>query len=475
LGGSSVPIRFAVRAFVSEVANELRKVRLIIAGAIGFALVLGVGSFAVWRTKLAHRVDSKLQKVKSAGLPTSGHELDQWYAEPTNGQNAALSVNQAAELLSNYPDARSNEVGRINFTDRFQILTNGQTELLRGYVALNEAALAKLDCSVNPANSRYPIDLSIGVDTPMPHLGKIKLLARLAQLKILAGSSANDPAVDAACATKMVYLARTLENEPILISQLVRMAVLNMTVHSLEWRLNRSGFDQNGLAFLSQVLADAERSNLVARALVGERAMIIPYFRMSAAEALRISRSEDGERGPPQRMLTGKPAAPLRITGFFERDLDFFLGVMQTNIAVAELAPPRSLVAQTAFEEAGSAAARHHYMLSSMLLPGFTHAVTREAECLARIRCARVALAVERFRGSHGYLPEKLADLGSETLGVVTLDPFDGAPLKYKIIPKGFVVYSVDHDGHDDGGRERPQRRKAGDATTYDITFTVAR
>jgi hypothetical protein len=273
---------------------------------------------------------------------------------------------------------------------------------------------------------------------------------------------------------KMVYLARTLETEPILVSHLVRMGILNMAVQSLEWTLNRRSFDQGELGRLTAVFTDCERTNLVARALIGERAVNIPYFRMSAAEALRIRRSEEGESAPPQRMLPGKPA-PLMMTGFFERDLDFFLDAMQTNITIAELPPPRSLAAETSMEEVSAAASRHHYMLSSMLLPGLTRAVSREAQCLARIRCARVALAVERFRQLHGQLPEKLSDLSSDELGGVPLDPFDGEAVRYKVIPKGYVVYSVDRDGHDDGGREPPPRKKTTDRTSYDLTFTVER
>ncbi|MGB7746152.1 MAG: hypothetical protein WBN75_02575 [Verrucomicrobiia bacterium] len=40
---------------------------------------------------------------------------------------------------------------------------------------------------------------------------------------------------------------------------------------------------------------------------------------------------------------------------------------------------------------------------------------------------------------------------------------------------KGYVIYSVGRDGHDDGGREKPADWKSSDKTTYDITFTVER
>jgi hypothetical protein len=41
----------------------------------------------------------------------------------------------------------------------------------------------------------------------------------------------------------------------------------------------------------------------------------------------------------------------------------------------------------------------------------------------------------------------------------VPLDPFDGQPLRCKLLPDGVVVYSVGYDGADNGGvinRESP-------------------
>jgi hypothetical protein len=47
--------------------------------------------------------------------------------------------------------------------------------------------------------------------------------------------------------------------------------------------------------------------------------------------------------------------------------------------------------------------------------------------------------------------------------------------LRYHRLAKGYVIYSIGADGHDDGGREKPADWKPGDKTTYDITFTVER
>jgi len=54
-------------------------------------------------------------------------------------------------------------------------------------------------------------------------------------------------------------------------------------------------------------------------------------------------------------------------------------------------------------------------------------------------------------------------------------DPFDGQPLRYHRLDKGYVIYSIGSDGEDNGGRERPASVKSTDKTHYDITFIVDR
>ena len=83
---------------------------------------------------------------------------------------------------------------------------------------------------------------------------------------------------------------------------------------------------------------------------------------------------------------------------------------------------------------------------------------------IPNLRTARVALAVERFRLANGKLPDKLDELSPMFLKKIPADPFDGKPLHYKKLDKGYVVYSIGEDGKDDGGNKK-----------NDITFTVER
>ncbi|NLV39622.1 MAG: hypothetical protein GXY15_00125 [Candidatus Hydrogenedentes bacterium] len=104
--------------------------------------------------------------------------------------------------------------------------------------------------------------------------------------------------------------------------------------------------------------------------------------------------------------------------------------------------------------------------------PHLAFSYEREFSCRTWVSLARTALAVERFRGATGRLPERLDDLVPEWLDEVPADYWnDGEPLSYRVREDGaFVVYSYGENRTDNGGVEVDTNwRRDGD-----VTFTVA-
>ena len=73
---------------------------------------------------------------------------------------------------------------------------------------------------------------------------------------------------------------------------------------------------------------------------------------------------------------------------------------------------------------------------------------------------------IEEFRAA-GY-PVTLKELDES----YSIPDGDGKELRYKKLDSGFVVYSVDEDLIDDGGREEPKDRRQ-KVPHWDITFTI--
>jgi hypothetical protein len=470
-------LRHAPQHMSTKGPNRLRKLRFATL-LITVAVLVVTGSSAVaWRIGLAYRVSSRLRALKTNGLPTSGQELNQWRVLVPDEQNAALVLTQAFSLMVDYPDIRSNKVARLfrlNPPRRKQPLTAEQVELLAGHVHLNEPALARAQEAFHLPNSRYPADCSLGCYTPLPHLNAVRDLVRVAQAKGYLTADSGDLRGAVGCVDAILGLARSLDDEPIVISQVLRNRSIKLAMFTLERILNRGSPEERELEEVASAFAAADRTNLMARALIGERAFNLPYFRMSLAEANRMTDSEENsEAHPAEPPLPGKQAAWVRLTGFFDRDMCYFLDVMETNIVLAALPPPENLVIGTNFETATRTAMRRYYGLSGALFSAFPRIGVSEATALAEARVARMAATLERFRQSQGRLPETLNELMPRWINSIPTDPFDGAPLRYHPLTNGFVIYSIGEDRSDDGGRQQVFPAKPTDKC--DITLTVER
>jgi len=76
-------------------------------------------------------------------------------------------------------------------------------------------------------------------------------------------------------------------------------------------------------------------------------------------------------------------------------------------------------------------------------------------------RVTMTALALRLYRKENGRYPEDLQALAPKFLPSVPSDPYDGKPLRYRKLQKGFKVWSVGGNRKDDGGvKVRDWQRK---------------
>lgn len=438
-------------------------------------LVVLVISFIVWRVILAHDISTKLAAIRAAGLPTSGAELNAYYPAVPDDKNAALVMTQAFALMRNFSDSRKEKIADFRIPPCGQPLTLAQKRLLSSYVKMNRAALAKAREAIKLPRSRYPIDFSQGLNTRL-YVRPLSELCRIAEYRALLTSASNQPNDVATSIIDMLGMARTLDEEPDIISQIGRGSLLNNATAILEYSLNTRAFSEIALDHLASAFGAIQQTNLMARAFIGERAMLIPYFQSKSAWIFMDEGIIPIPVPPPMKYW---------VLGVMGRDLVYYLGVMDTNIAFASLPFPRDLNTINNFESKAfnpleqhpyvSLHYHHPFEFSATFLPSTDILLKREAEYASELRCATAALAIERFRLAHGKLPEKIDEIVPQFLPAVPPDPFDGQPLRYHRLAKGYVVYSVGGDGHDDGGSEPPRKLKFTFQPGYDITFTVER
>jgi hypothetical protein len=76
----------------------------------------------------------------------------------------------------------------------------------------------------------------------------------------------------------------------------------------------------------------------------------------------------------------------------------------------------------------------------------------RVTETHALQRVTMTALALRLYRKENGRYPENLRQLVPKYLPSVPIDPYDGKPIRYRKLQKGFKVWSVGGNRKDDGG-----------------------
>jgi hypothetical protein len=446
-----------------------------VAMVFGCIVVLVVGSFALWRGLLAHSVNSQFAKIRAAGYPVSGAEINAWRGTVPDNENGARAISRGLAMIRTFPDSRSNLIFQVKTgrTNQWNAATRG---LVVSYLQLNAPALAAVREGLLLSRFRYPVDYSYDKATVLPYLSSLKQMGLITEME--ADLEAEEGHADQWPETVALELklARTIDDEPTLISHAVRSSIIRMSVSSAERNLNRAAPGDDACRKLQAAFTQAGATNLLPLVLAGERATTIPYFRMSLKDMQRTGQEDEpgSQPQPPQRM-SGKPLFGLWLLGFFERDLNFYLKTMDKAISLAALPPPASFELTNDMDSAGYLARKRFYIFSSMMLPACSKVTVQEAQMLARERLALTAFAVERYRLAKGRLPDSLGDLKPQFLDAVPTDPFDGQPIRYRRLPRGYDIYSIGLNGHDDGGQEAPEIRPPGDKTPYAITFIVER
>ena len=204
-----------------------------------------------------------------------------------------------------------------------------------------------------------------------------------------------DPAPAITNITTILALARTLDQEPCFISQLVRLKVIGRAFSTLEHRASAGPFSAGEIASLARAFDQTRITNVAAFALIGERAMTIPYFRMTRAEYTRLNPPKPDKEPNRDSPLACYGPAILKLVGYYELDYGTYLMGMNKAIARASNAPPENLRASSYLARVGEESTKRRRTLSGLLFSGYAGATSRENEGTAKQRLALSALAVE--------------------------------------------------------------------------------
>ncbi|HTG44801.1 MAG TPA: hypothetical protein VK633_09745, partial [Verrucomicrobiae bacterium] len=309
--------------------NTKRAKRLILL----FAALLIVAAMVAFRVIPSMGAQKRLRSIRAEGVPVSPLELDAWYKLVPATENRALLILEAAKELvepANGKDPNSGKLGSMNAGEE---MSPALLEAISTHVAKNEAALKLLHSAAQLPESRYPVDLSRGMNTTLPHLARIRSLLQLLRTESVQYSHLGDRPAAVRSVLAMFPVASSLRNEPILIADLVRIIGVTITLNGLERVLSEHQLPDAELVQLSARLTEAEADGprSLYRGLVGERACGIGGFKMSFSEleAVGGGPGQANENFPGGELVQALGFQAYRLSGLRERDLSCYLEMME--------------------------------------------------------------------------------------------------------------------------------------------------
>ncbi len=274
--------------------------------------------------------------------------------------------------------------------------------------------------------------------TLMPDLQKLREVATLLKdyATVEAYLGRGDEALRAADAS-LHFTQATLATEPTLISQLVRMASCGIAVGSAQQTLAWTE-PTEGLADFQAALARAATVDGMTTALRGERAGIMRIYDNVRAGALPID-VLNNPIGKSTSTFADRLEQRYKARNIV-RDQADSLRILNEFLEAAKLNGPARRTACKGLQSGVS-------LEAGQLLPSVNKCIEADDRCKARLLCAYVGLACERYRRINGRWPATLAEIPSSILLAIPNDPFKAQPLSYAVHDGGVVVFSVGPDG----------------------------
>ncbi|MBN1257214.1 MAG: hypothetical protein JXA52_05865 [Planctomycetes bacterium] len=441
-----------------------------------FLLFIVVLAALGFRASFSQQNQAIIDSLHAQGYPITPEEVNAWYSTPPPGENAAELYLQAFSVYVDWDTEEYREKkAQISYFMNWEYLDRSipypdeHKGWLDEFLEDNKEMLDLLYAAAKMPACRYPIDLTEGASTLVSHLKPVRDGSGLLALDALRYTLEKDGEKAARAVHAGVALGRSLRREPLLVSQLVRFASDEYTFKSIEEVLNRIPLDEAQLKSLGSMFEQEADPKAMLHGLFGEQSSIYDVFESvhnSPLGAVDIIKGHSNIRGIKKSDIIISACALLySFSGTSQADMKFYLEMMIDYFAIAEL-PAEERLAAAKTLKAKLSNIPSHLVISRMMLPSITGVFTRELQHIANMRLVQAALAVERYRLRHGKLPDSLSDLKPEFLPEIPLDPFDGKLLRYKLLAKGYMVYSIGQDQADNGGLDY---KKIGSLRPWDV------
>ena len=417
--------------------------------------VFGVIILAV-RAHLRSRIEAERDAIRALGYPATLAELATVYGTPPPGPNGADHFRKLPGLFVGSVMERQEHLGFLKMGSLASCQVLGQDVVNASTVFLddNRPYLEELRRGLAIETCHFGHDLT-RPDTV--HMSEIRTLGLAAHVLHIDGrllAENGDLPGASARVLEILETADRTRDGPTLVHHMLCTAKVNDGLDLLKAILCRGPVPEDAAAEISRRLADAEAwitlDRLVVPELCGNQHLFLhsDSFRSSVC----ASSGPFGAGWPDWDEVRNRATwGAYTSSGMRESDYLQSLRYFRELLEAAPLPESRRLARVRDIQDRLDASGfRRRYFRNTELSLGRDVHMAYEHRALCR--CARAALAVDRYHKQHGALPDSLDAVVPEYLEQVPIDPFAGGPVRYVRRENGFVVYSVGENGTDDGG-----------------------
>jgi hypothetical protein len=436
---------------ISTMVKPRRRKRLIWSALVFLLVVLSLSAWVGYRSLVE---DWALQSaIAEADRLDPGWRLAEIEAKRDvipDSENGALLVMAAAQFIpATWPRPT---IISPSFDEIIQEQPLG-SPLDEKPVSKLRAAISQVSQALGPARNlagypqgRHAIAWSRdGIGTLLSHVQSARNVAQLLTMDAMLRVRDGDMEAAVVACRACVNAGRSLGDEPTTMSQLIRLSCRGLALHSLERTLSHGEASGSILRSLQQLLEDEGNQPLMLRMARAERALT--HQGLEVIKAREFNRRSYGLVQPfglPDEAMNLVDAAQARAC---------HAALLRFGTEVVEIAklPPEEQ--RDRLEQLKEPDVQQPTIFRAMQERNWHAKIARACwNGDGLLKCAKTALAAERFRQDKGRWPGTLKELTPEYMRTVPTDPFDGKELRFRQLQDGIVIYTLGPDFEDNGG-----------------------
>jgi len=398
------------------------------------------------------------ETLQAESIPAQDRENGPGPAAPDEATRELVDNVKAAEAILTRADTmfRENTAWNEVYDDLFSrpqsTWSAADWERLSDVLVENSDVLAEVYALANGNGPLYPLDFSQGYHLPLPHLSTVRSMARLLQASAISRAHSGDEAGAAADLLAGVRLSSRLEEEPLIISQLVRVAIDAIMYQGVIESFPPGEIPPELLAQLSAHHEARDLPGALTAMWQMEGNMGVEFMSGIMNGGWQSGQAQLREFFPHSQFPGGDWAATIYASPFARpwQHLDMIAFGQAMDAFEPTLAQP--------FYEARPVIEEIQGYIDSLprtraVTHGLVPAMMAIHRSMARAQTYQYLLslgaAVESYANENGTYPANLGDLQGDTS---IIDPHTGAPFQYRTDGDTFQLYSVGPDLTDDGG-----------------------